>query len=53
MNALSDPVDPGLLSRREALRRAALLLGAALTPSLFTGALGAQPPRREARRSRT
>ncbi|MBL9194118.1 MAG: gluconate 2-dehydrogenase subunit 3 family protein [Opitutaceae bacterium] len=43
MNALSDPVDPGLLSRREALRRAALLLGAALTPSLFTGALGAQP----------
>lgn len=33
-----------LLTRREALRRAALFLGAALTPSLVTGVLEAQTP---------
>ena len=32
-----------LLSRREALQRAAVLLGAALSPSIITGVLRAQP----------
>jgi hypothetical protein len=43
MNPAFSPEDPALLSRREALRRAAALLGCALTPSLIEGVLRAQP----------
>lgn len=39
----SESTDSPVLSRREALKRAALMLGVALTPSIFNGALLAQP----------
>lgn len=44
-------LESSLLSRREAIRRATLLVGAALTPSLLAGALRAQaaPPGAPAR----
>jgi hypothetical protein len=35
--------DPGLITRREAIQRAALLLGFALSPSILTGVMQAQP----------
>ncbi len=38
------PADSTLLSRREALARAALMLGAALSPSIVAGVLRAQAP---------
>lgn len=41
-NPASDPAALALLSRREALQRAALLLGAVLSPSIIAGALQAQ-----------
>jgi hypothetical protein len=40
----SESPDPLMLTRREALRRAALVLGVAITPSFITGVLGAQTP---------
>lgn len=41
--ARSGSSDQTLLTRREAIRRAALLLGVAISPSLLAGALGAAP----------
>jgi len=38
----TEPTDDRLLSRREAIRRASLFLGVALTPSLLAGGLRAQ-----------
>jgi len=40
----TEPTDDRLLSRREAIRRAAFFLGVALTPSLLAGGLRAQAP---------
>ncbi len=47
MNPASASSAPSLISRREAIRRAALLLGFAVSPSLLTGVMQAQtaPPR--------
>ena len=41
-DVLNGPVDPSLISRREALRRTALMLGMAVTPSLISGVMQAQ-----------
>ncbi|HUR57570.1 MAG TPA: gluconate 2-dehydrogenase subunit 3 family protein [Opitutaceae bacterium] len=38
----SEQVDPALLTRREAIQRAALILGAAISPSILTGLMSAQ-----------
>ncbi len=40
----SQPAATGAITRREALRRAALFLGVAITPAVFDGALRAQVP---------
>ncbi len=42
MNAPTHSIDSRLLTRREALQRAAVFLGAALSPSILAGALRAQ-----------
>lgn len=43
MNSSSDcDARPGMIGRREAIKRAALVLGAALSPSILAGALQAQ-----------
>jgi hypothetical protein len=39
-----EPMDPMTMTRREAIRRTALVLGGAITPSLLTGVLQAQTP---------
>lgn len=46
MNLLpvSEPADALAITRREAIRRTALVLGVAITPSLLVGVLQAQPP---------
>lgn len=41
---LYSPDQAAMMSRREAIRRAALFLGVAITPSLLTGVLQAQTP---------
>ena len=41
-DVLNGPADPSLISRREALRRTALMLGVAVTPSLISGVMQAQ-----------
>jgi hypothetical protein len=50
MNTSSEreAMDPGLMTRREAIRRTALVLGVAITPSLLTGVLQAQTVARTA-----
>lgn len=40
--AMNQSIDPSLISRREAIRRAAMAMGIALTPSLMSGVLEAQ-----------
>lgn len=40
----SEPAAANLMNRREAIQRAALLLGAAITPSILQGVLHAQVP---------
>jgi gluconate 2-dehydrogenase gamma chain len=42
MNSLPDSSAPRLLTRREAIQRAAVFFGLALSPSILTGALQAQ-----------
>ncbi len=44
MNSSSDSPAPRLLTRREAIQRAAVLFGIALSPSILAGALQAQTP---------
>ena len=44
----SEATDSGLMTRREAIRRTALVLGVAITPSLLTGVLQAQTVGRNA-----
>lgn len=44
MNSSNDSADSTLLTRREALTRAAFFLGAALSPSIVAGVLRAQTP---------
>lgn len=44
MNSSTDSTDAALLTRREALTRAAFFLGAALSPSIVAGVLRAQTP---------
>jgi hypothetical protein len=44
MNTFPESAAPSLLTRREAIQRAALLLGAAITPSILQGVLHAQVP---------
>ena len=44
----NEVMDPGLMTRREAIRRTALVLGVAITPSLLTGVLQAQTAARTA-----
>ena len=43
MHTASAPTDTQLMNRREAIRRTALLLGVAVSPSLVSGVLRAQP----------
>ena len=42
----SEAADPMTMTRREAIRRTALVLGMAVTPSLLTGVMQAQPATR-------
>jgi gluconate 2-dehydrogenase gamma chain len=42
MNSISEPTDAFLITRREAIKRASLVLGAALSPSILAGVLRAQ-----------
>jgi hypothetical protein len=41
---LDRPIDANLMNRREAIQRAALLLGVAISPSILQGVLRAQTP---------
>src|SRR6185436_5462094 len=43
MNSYSEPTDPFLMTRREAIKRATLVLGMALSPSILAGVMHAQP----------
>lgn len=42
-SSLTESADPLAMSRREAIQRAALLLGVAISPSILAGVLRAQP----------
>ena len=44
MNSSPHPTEPPALSRRDAIKRAAVILGAAISPSLLAGLMSAEPP---------
>src|SRR4051812_23417608 len=43
MNVIPESLDPWTMSRREAIKRSVLLLGAAISPSILAGVMQAQP----------
>lgn len=43
MNPTSDPLDAAIMNRREAIKRTALMLGVAISPTLLAGVMQAQP----------